>query len=639
MKNLLRLVLLTALLVGATASLARPAPGHAAGTGGIIGAVFFDADADGIRDATDNGLDAGLTVEIRDAATNGQVFLTVTTTALDGTYAFTALDANTYLVTELSLEALGYTRTTPNTRTVVVGSVVAPGVDFGGTLLMTLSGTIFDDANQDGVRGLGETVIPDALVEVFHDPNGNGLIDSGEPLAGSAVSNTQGNYVVANLWPGAYVMRVQPPGGIGLPAQIAVPIVSRYGGGILRQDVGILIPRGGDASLNGIVWKDLDGDEVLDADEGFIASAALALYRDSNGNGVIDSGESVVGQATSNSQGAYSFSSLDAGAYVLRVDDLTIPAGWIPSHDASLLAFSLEAGQTRELNLGYFDPLAVGPMTVADWKKEIHRSGHPRYTAAEIAAFIASAQTSSAVFPEIVSLQDALLRPAPGDEGRARKEYAALRLNVASNLLLTRTPINLPALTTATTVGGVLTEIEGLLNPPASQLNTTYRRVESLAEALNKGEGVGYGLTMVGVVSRATYRGGDVTSALRRGGSIIDQTLDGPIYLTRWSPGNLDPATNIFRPRVRVRVNAFYNGAVLDAYQKLSDGRLVLLGTIIPPFWNKDVKTDYHFDLWRVSTLGELVSTEIRLVTRDPDGDGGHPEHIKIDAAEIVFDY
>ena len=91
MKNLLRLVLLTALLVGATASLARPAPGHAAGTGGIIGAVFFDADADGIRDATDNGLDAGLTVEIRDAATNGQVFLTVTTTALDGTYAFTCL--------------------------------------------------------------------------------------------------------------------------------------------------------------------------------------------------------------------------------------------------------------------------------------------------------------------------------------------------------------------------------------------------------------------------------------------------------------------------------------------------------------------------------------------------------------------
>ena len=59
MKNLLRLVLLTALLVGATASLARPAPGHAAGTGGIIGAVFFDADADGIRDAPDNSLEAG----------------------------------------------------------------------------------------------------------------------------------------------------------------------------------------------------------------------------------------------------------------------------------------------------------------------------------------------------------------------------------------------------------------------------------------------------------------------------------------------------------------------------------------------------------------------------------------------------
>ena len=185
-------------------------------------------------------------------------------------------------------------------------------------------------------------------------------------------------------------------------------------------------------------------------------------------------------------------------------------------------------------------------------------------------------------------------------------------------------------------MGGAVAEIERLLYSPAAQSSATYRRVKSLAESLNKGDGVGYGLTFVSTVARATYTT-DVTTALRRGGDVVDLTTDRPIFLTRWSPGSLDSGTNVFRPRVRVRVNIFYNGGVLDAFQKLSNGDLVSLGTIVPPFWNKDVKTDYTFDLWRVSTLGELVSTEISLVTRDING--GTVAHIKIDAAEMVFDY
>ncbi len=506
-------------------------------------------------------------------------------------------------------------------------------------MLVTISGVVFDDVNQNGIRDLGEPPIPNTQVDVFGDVNANGLIDGNEVRVGSGVSNSQGVYVVVpSLLPGAYVVRFQPPAGVGSPSQVPAPIVGQDGVSVLRLDFGAVVVHAGAASVTGKTWKDLDGDEIIETGEGALPNAAVALILDSNGNGQIDPGESVAAQGVSDNQGVYSLGSLAAGDYVLRVDDLTIPAGWVPSFDPSLLAFTLAPGEARtNLDLGYYDPLVTAPMRAADWKNEIRRTGRPRYSVAEVNAFIATAQTASGVFPEIAPLVEALLRPTQGDEGQARKEYAALALNVASGRLLARTPIHLPTLTAATTVGGAVAEIERLLKPAASQLNTTYRRVRSLAETLNKGEGVGYGLTNVSAASRAAYRGADVTSAMRRGGDVVDLMMNEPIYLTRWSPGNLDPGINVFRPRVRVRVNIFYNGGVLEAKQKLPNGDLVSLGTIVPPFWNKDVKTDYTFDLWRVSTLSDLVSTEIQLVARDSNG--GTAAHIKIDAAEMVFDY
>lgn len=634
--------MIVAVLMGTALPLVHPRVTHATGAGAIQGTLFFDANGDGVRNAGETGIETGanVTIEIRDLATGGQVFLANTTTSLGGAYAISGLDANVYVVTEVNAPSFGYTRTTPNTRQVAVGGTPVTGVDFGVTLLRTISGVVFDDVNQNGVRNLGEPPIPNTLVDVYRDLNTNGLIEEGEPLVGSGVSNAQGVYVVTpSLWPNVYVVRFQPPAGVGSPTQVPAPIVGQDGVSVYRLDFGVITAHSGAASVTGKTWKDLDGDEIIEDGEGALPNVAVALILDSNGNNQIDPGESVAAQGVSDNQGVYTLGSVAGGAYVLRVNDLTIPAGWIPSFDPSLLAFTLVLGETRtNLDLGYYDPLVVAPMRAADWKNEIRRTGRPRYSVAEVNAFIATAQTASVVFPEIVPLVDALLRPTQGDEGQARKEYTALQLNVASGRLLARTPIHLSTLTTATTVGGAVAEIERLLKPAASQLNTTYRRVKTLAETLNKGEGVGYGLTNVSAVASATYRGADVTSALRRGGDVIDLTMmDGPLYLKRWSPGNLDPAINVFRPRVRVRVNTFYNGGVLDAFQKLPTGELVSLGTIVPPFWNKDVKTDYTFDLWRVSTLSDLVSTEIRLVARDSDA--GTAAHIKIDAAEMVFDY
>ncbi len=90
--------------------------------------------------------------------------------------------------------------------------------------------------------------------------------------------------------------------------------------------------------------------------------------------------------------------------------------------------------------------------------------------------------------------------------------------------------------------------------------------------------------------------------------------------------------------KLRINVKTFMDGGVLDVVQVLPDGSIVVLGTVVPPVWNKDIKTTYTFDLRGVSTAVELISSEIRLVTRDITA-GGKAARTKIDSAELVFKY
>jgi hypothetical protein len=114
--------------------------------------------------------------------------------------------------------------------------------------------------------------------------------------------------------------------------------------------------------------------------------------------------------------------------------------------------------------------------------------------------------------------------------------------------------------------------------------------------------------------------------------------MDYPIVLSKWSAGSLDPTLNVFRPQLRLFIQIFYNGGTLEVMQKLSNGAIVSLGTVTPAYWNKDIKTYYTFDLWRVASVGELASLELRVYVRDPDNDTG-VEHVKIDLAELSFSY
>jgi len=72
----------------------------------------------------------------------------------------------------------------------------------------SISGTVFNDANNNAVRDVGEGGL--AGVVVYLDLNQDGKLDPGEP---TATTDVNGNYTFANVLDGSYVVREATPTG------------------------------------------------------------------------------------------------------------------------------------------------------------------------------------------------------------------------------------------------------------------------------------------------------------------------------------------------------------------------------------------------------------------------------------------
>jgi hypothetical protein len=72
----------------------------------------------------------------------------------------------------------------------------------------SISGTVFQDNNGDGVFDSGD--LPLAGQTIYLDTNNNGVLDAGEP---STVTSANGNYLFSNVPIGSYVIRQVVPAG------------------------------------------------------------------------------------------------------------------------------------------------------------------------------------------------------------------------------------------------------------------------------------------------------------------------------------------------------------------------------------------------------------------------------------------
>ena len=201
--------------------------------GRIHGIVFNDVNANGTQDPGELGI-PGVTVTLFDDL--GAVAGT-RITAADGSYSFNNLAAGDYEVVETDLP--GYISTTNNAvpATVAAGSDIP--VNFGDRLIPAgnpsiITGTVYNDANNNGTRDPGELGIGGVTVDLLND---------GGTVIATILTALDGTYSFPGLAAGIYTVReTDLPGYTSTTPNSVGVVLSDASSAVV--DFGDLIPTG-----------------------------------------------------------------------------------------------------------------------------------------------------------------------------------------------------------------------------------------------------------------------------------------------------------------------------------------------------------------------------------------------------------
>ena len=263
-----------------------------------LSTVYVDQNNDGVRD----DLEPAMTV-----TTNGEAYFYLA----PGPYTLRLLPKAGYTQTLPAAHAGLAVQVGPTTqRTVTAGFTIAAATTG------TVTGTVFNDANGNGVQDAGEANTGFSQV-AYLDLNGDGRPDANEPKTYVPVNGTYafqdvapGTYTVRLSSDGAFAVRPTAPAGGGQPVTVAAGQTATVAAFGLQPVVYYGVTVG--------VFADADGNGVRDAGEAFLGGRAV--YADLNDNGTRDAGEPSV----STSAASPTTLSLEAGTYVLRE---VVPAG------------------------------------------------------------------------------------------------------------------------------------------------------------------------------------------------------------------------------------------------------------------------------------------------------------------------
>jgi hypothetical protein len=288
--------------------------------------VWYDVDGDGVQDAGEAGLN-GVTVELLNS---GGTVIATKTTAGNGNYSFTNLNAGTYTVRVVSSTlpaGAAQTYDLDGTGTAHAATITLPNgasrtdVDFGYKGNASLGDRVWYDTDGDGVQDAGEPGLGGTTVE---------LLNSGGTVIATRTTDANGLYTFTNLPAGSYTVRVVastlPVGGLaptydldgtGTPHTATVALAA----GANRTDVDFGYR--GTRSLGDRVWSDVDGDGTQDTGEAGINGVTVRLFL----------GTTEVASTVTSGNGNYTFTNLPETTFTVVLDTATLPAGATPTYD------------------------------------------------------------------------------------------------------------------------------------------------------------------------------------------------------------------------------------------------------------------------------------------------------------------
>lgn len=181
----------------------------------ISGQIYNDINGNGAQDSGDGGL-SGWTVYL-DADNSGTLDsgeVSMTTDA-DGNYLFANLTDGTYHVREVT--QAGWIQTTANQDVTLSATQLVATVNYGNFQVASVSGTVYNDANDNHAQDSGEPGIANVTIN----------LDG----AAAATTDANGKYTIASVGPGTHTLSEVIPSSYILtsPASNALSITSQNG--------------------------------------------------------------------------------------------------------------------------------------------------------------------------------------------------------------------------------------------------------------------------------------------------------------------------------------------------------------------------------------------------------------------------
>ena len=290
------------------------------GEAGITVYLYNDADNDGVLDASE-------LTPIDSAVTNSNGDYNFSQPFTGGTNSFIV---NTKTADYPTNSAL----TTDNIETAsfTSGGNSDPENNFGFNEVNKITGTVFLDADLDGVLDAGETKRSGVDVYLYEDLNNNGILDAGETsVIDTKVTDSNGEYSFTVDYTGGTNSFIVRTDEADYPAMTYFTtdeqeVASFTSGNNVdpNNDFGYNLNN----EISGTVFEDTDSDGFNDVGETGTYNVLVILYDDANSNGVLDAAESILDSMRTDAQGNYTFEVPYTGgtnSFIVKTDTTTLP--------------------------------------------------------------------------------------------------------------------------------------------------------------------------------------------------------------------------------------------------------------------------------------------------------------------------
>ena len=295
--------------------------------------VWYDANANGIQDATEIGLE-NVAVILNGTISNGPSITDTVYTDETGMYMFGDLIPGVYTLSILPPTDYIPTYVNENNNDSLDSDINHLGIfpaetltsgennptyDAGLYLDAEIGNLVWEDVNGNGLQDEANTGIPNVAVQI------TGTTGNGTAFMDTTYTDTMGMYYFEDLVPGTYQIDVIPPTGYNIAYQNegtndSLDSDIDENGRMMMEvlvgdemnptyDAGLYLP----AKIGDLVWNDLNANGLQDSLETGIGNVTVVL------NGVTGNGTIIVDSLSTDETGMYMFGDLFPGVYNIQI--------------------------------------------------------------------------------------------------------------------------------------------------------------------------------------------------------------------------------------------------------------------------------------------------------------------------------